>query len=140
MSLDLSSFKKAVASLESAVNIAGSSPFMEGLTTDEREVIKAGVIQNFEFTFELSWKFIQRWIRLNKTPEDADPRTRKDLFRQAARFGLIEQPVRWFEYGDARNITSHTYNESKAAWVFEVAMRFIHDAKYLLRQLEALND
>jgi len=53
---------------------------------------------------------------------------------------LIEDPLPWFEYSDARNMTAHTYDEDKAQIVYEVAIRFINDAQYLLRRLEAMND
>lgn len=140
MALDLTSLKKAIASLKKALNVATSKK-MDALGEDEQEVIKAGVIQNFEFTYELCWKFIQRWIRKNQAPEDADyPRTRKELFRMAARHTLIEDPLPWFEYGDARNMTAHTYDEDKAQVVYEAAIRFVSDAQYLLRRLEAMND
>jgi len=105
-----------------------------------RNAIRAGVIQNFEFTYELCWKFMQRWIRLNSSPADADPVTRKDLFRQAARLALIASPERWFDYAECRNITSHTYNEEDAERVFQAAERFIHDAQALLSRLEVAND
>ncbi|MBU0470469.1 MAG: nucleotidyltransferase substrate binding protein [Nanoarchaeota archaeon] len=140
MELDLTSLKKAIASLKKALNVATSKK-MDALGEDEQEVIKAGVIQNFEFTYELCWKFIQRWIRKNRAPEDADyPRTRKELFRMAARDTLIEDPLPWFEYGDARNMTAHTYDEDKAQVVYEVAIRFVSDAQYLLGRLETMND
>ncbi len=34
---------------------------------------------------ELGWKLLQRWIKLNVGPEEAEPRTKKDLFRLAAK-------------------------------------------------------
>lgn len=139
MTLDLSSLENAIAALQRSISVAQS----EALLTDEdmREVVRAGVIQHFEVAYELSWKFLQRWIRENQTPEDADhPRTRKELFRQAARYGLISNPEAWFGYGDARNLTSHTYNESQAELVYDSAKRFYQDAKYLLEQLKASND
>lgn len=140
MALDLTSLKKAISSLKKALNVATSKK-MDALGEDEQEVIKAGVIQNFEFTYELCWKFIQRWIRKNRAPEDADyPRTRKELFRMAARHTLIEDPLPWFDYGDARNMTAHTYDEDKAQVVYEAAIRFVSDAQYLLGRLEAMND
>ena len=140
MALDLKSLQKAVDALERAVKEVHSGDFMDSLTPDQQEVVKAGVIQNFEFTYELCWKFIRRWIRINLSPDDAEPRTRKDLFRTAARYGLIEDPVHWFEYTEARNITFHIYDEVKAESVFEIATQFIHDAKKLLKELEARND
>jgi nucleotidyltransferase substrate binding protein (TIGR01987 family) len=132
MGLDLSSLGKAAASLERAIARSLDAPVDEEL--------RDAVIQRFEYTFELSWKFIQRWIRRNASPEDAEPRTRKDLFRTAARFELIDDPYPWFEYGDARNIVAHTYDEERAKEVYEVALRFSHDALYLLNQLENRND
>ena len=139
MALDLSSLEKAIDALQRSINAANSDA--SSMDADIIEAIRAGVIQNFEVAYELSWKFVQRWIRENRTPEDADnPRTRKDLFRLASRFGLIDDPERWFAYGDARNLTSHTYNELQAISVFETAQHFLCDAKYLLEQLKAAND
>jgi nucleotidyltransferase substrate binding protein (TIGR01987 family) len=140
VALDLSSLEGAVNSLETAVSTSLDRELMGRLDEETRDVVRAGVIQNFEFTFELCWKFIQRWIRINKTPEDAEPRTRKDLFRMAARYGLIEDPRPWFGYADARNITSHTYNKKKAETVYRVAVRFVKDARFLLEQLRQTND
>ena len=56
------------------------------MDSDLFETVKAGVIQHFEVAYELCWKFIQRWIKENRTPEDAShPRTdagqKKDGYR-----------------------------------------------------------
>ena len=139
MALDLSSLEKAVDALQRAVDAANAVTDLPN--RDVVEAVRAGVIQNFEVAYEQCWKFMQRWIRENRTPEDAEhPRTRKDLFRLAARYGLIADPDPWFVYGDARNLTSHTYSESQAAVVYKTARGFVSDAKYLLRQLQASND
>ena len=90
MSLDLNSLRNAVASLERSLRVAQARPEM---ATELPETVRAGVIQNFEVTYELSWKFIQRWLRENSTPVDSDsPRTRKDRFRLASRAGLLGPP------------------------------------------------
>ena len=52
----------------------------------------------------------------------------------------VPSPLPWFEYGDARNLTSHTYNEDQAAAVYATVERFAVDAKTLLGRLEAAND
>ena len=74
---------------------------MSSLDEVTQYAIRAGVIQHFEFTYELSWKFIQRWLRLNASAEDAEPLTRRELFRTAARYGLIGDPQPWFRYSEA---------------------------------------
>ena len=139
MTLELNSLALAVDALKRSLNVANNN--MATLSVDLRETVRAGVIQNFEVAYEQCWKFIQRWIRENRTPEDADhPRTRKELFRLAARYGLITDPLPWFEYSDARNLTSHTYDAKQAEVVFAVAGHFSIDAQYLLKQLKERND
>lgn len=135
MALDLSSLQKAVNSLERALKVA-SLRINGKADTDSEEVIRAGVIQNFEFTYELCWKFIQRWLAENQNPQDAvSPVTRKELFRMAARHELIKGPENWFTYSAARNVTAHTYDTKIAEMVYAQARPLLGDAKYLLEQL-----
>lgn len=141
MTLDLSSLEKAIIRMEQIVERSKNEDFMKTQDEITQHAIRAGVIQHFEVTYELCWKFIQRWIRENKTPEEADyPRTRKELFRMAARYELIKDPVAWFSYSDARNITSHTYNEEDAVSVYEITDEFLIDAKFLIERLKERND
>jgi nucleotidyltransferase substrate binding protein (TIGR01987 family) len=141
MKLELASLRKAVESLERTLSVAGDMDFLSQLNPDQIDTIKAGVIQNFEVTYELCWKYIQRWLRENIASKEAEfPRTRKELFRVAARYGLIENPLTWFAYADARNLTSHTYDEQKAESVYETATDFVTAAKFLLERLEEHND
>jgi nucleotidyltransferase substrate binding protein (TIGR01987 family) len=140
MPLDLSSLRKGLSSLRTALQVAAAEK-MSAFDKATQEVIKAGVIQNFEFTYELCWKFIQRWLKENHPGEDADlPRSRRELFRMAARHGLIDDPAPWFNYGDARNMTAHVYDERRAQIVYDAALRFINEAEALLKCLEANND
>jgi nucleotidyltransferase substrate binding protein (TIGR01987 family) len=141
MKLDLSSLRKAVESLERAIRVTDDNRFISGLSDDTRDVIRAGVIQNFEVAYEFCWKYIQRWLRENVPSKQSEfPRSRKEFFRLAARFGLIKDPLPWFSYGDARNLSSHTYDEEKAESVYETALDFVKDARSLLEKLEELND
>lgn len=141
MRLDLSSLEKAIQTFERTVGVACSKEKMSPLDHDQKEAIRAGVIQNFEFTYELCWKFIQRWLKENRDFIDAkQPRTRRELFRISAKEGLINDPLLWFEYAEARNLSSHAYSEDKAKIVFNTAIKFLPDAKYLLRQLKQSND
>jgi nucleotidyltransferase substrate binding protein (TIGR01987 family) len=141
MELELTSLCKAVESLERTLNVANDKDFLAHLSPDQVDAIKAGVIQNFEVTYELCWKYIQRWLRQNAASQDAElPRTRKELFRLAARNGLINDPLQWFAYADARNISSHTYDEHNAESVYKITKDFLTSAKFLLERLKELND
>ncbi len=139
MPLDLSSLQKAVNSLERAIKVA-DRVIKDRVNTDEEEVIRAGVIQNFEFTYELCWKFMKRWLEINIGGANLDGATRRELFREAYKSGLIEDVDNWMEYHGARNETSHIYGDDKAEDVFEVAKTFLKDAKQLFLILEEKND
>jgi nucleotidyltransferase substrate binding protein (TIGR01987 family) len=139
MALDLSSIQKAVNSLERSVKVA--SALIEGdVDTDLEEVLRAGVIQNFEFTYELCWKFMKRWLEENFGNTTVDGITMKELFRVAAENKLITNVESWFNYQRKRNITSHTYDADTAADVYASAIKFLVDAKEFLGRLEARND
>lgn len=139
MALDLSSLKKAVVSLDKAVDLAKKT--IHGpVDTVLEEVIRAGVIQNFEFTYELSWRFMKRWLEINLGDPTIDGLPRKELFRIAAESQLISDVEAWFVFNRARNKTSHIYNEKIAIEVYEIVIPFLNNAKELLQNLEKKND
>lgn len=141
MKLDLSTLENALLQLEQVNLRSQDQAFMAAQDDITRNAIRAGVIQHFEIVYELAWKFIQRWIRENRSPEEADhPRTRKDLFRLAARCGLINDPLPWFGYAQARNLSVHTYNEKEAQAVYIQVQSFSGDVRYLLEKLRKQND
>jgi len=139
MSLDLRSLQKAIASLDKALNVAMSEK-LKNMPDDYQEVIKAGVIQNFEFTYELCWKFMKRWIKEGLGATYVEGVARRELFRRSAESRLIEDVDQWMIYHDARNETSHTYDQDIADEIFEVAKTFSSDAEKLLKALEEKND
>ncbi len=134
MALDLTGLKKAIASLDESVNYSNNLP--EGI---DAGIVRDSVIQRFEYTYELSWKLLQRWLKVNVSPEDAEPRTKKDLFRLAAKKKMINNVEDWFEFAEARNAVTHTCNESKAEYVYEVALKFLPASKALYQELESNN-
>jgi len=137
--LDLTSLRKAVGSLERAVKTA-KAMLADDANTDETELIRAGVIQNFEFTYELCWKFMRRWLEKNFPGQPVDGVTMKELFRMSAEHALIDDVEIWFAYHAARNKTSHVYDIALAQDVYETSLRFLNDARMLLTKIEAAND
>ena len=137
MSLKLGTLIKALQTLEEAIRLHGERKDDVKLALALRD----SIIQRFEYTYELSWKMIQRWIGKNVSPESAEPLySRKELYRLAAKWGLVEDPLRWFEYHKARNLSAHTYEETNAEFVFKAAVESVDDVKYLIEQLEKRND
>lgn len=140
MLLDLSSLRKAILSMERAQNFANERLAINDISLDEKEVIQAGVIQNFEFTYELCWKFMKRWLESNLMPGLLDGATRKELFRNALEQKLISDFSSWVRYHELRNTTSHTYNRDVAEEIYTISKDFLEDAIYLLKSLEVRND
>lgn len=127
MKIELTPLEKATAALQRGVTRATAFP--------EDEELRDAVIQRFEFTMDLSWKMIQRFLKNIDIP-DSEIRTKRDLFREAARIGLIGPPEKWFAYYEARNATSHTYNAEIAWQVFKKALEFSDDVQLLLNELK----
>ena len=140
MILDLTPLQNACSSLQEAIANASDKDFMNSLTESQRRLIIAGVIQNFEFTYELSWKFIKRWLRENVGRSYVDGTTRWELYRMAAENKLIDDVDAWMLFHAARNQTTHTYDEQTAQEVFAAARDFLPGAKQLLCMLQARND
>ncbi len=140
MKLDLSSLQKAIISLQKALHITEEKMLQEKPNDDELELMKAGVIQNFEFTYELCWKFMKRWIEINVGSELVDGVTRRELFRVSAENHLIIDINEWMEFHRARNISSHMYEREIAEEIYQIVRAFLPAALDLLRRVEMRND
>jgi nucleotidyltransferase substrate binding protein (TIGR01987 family) len=127
LKIDVTSFEKAIETLQRGIIRSTSLP--------EDEELRDAVIQRFEYSMDLSWKLIQRYLK-NAGMQENDFRTKRDLFREAARIGLISAPEKWFAYYEARNATSHTYNSEIANQVYQNALKFLNDALGLLDELK----
>lgn len=89
-------------------------------------------IQRFEFTFELCWKIMQTIVNENKL----DVYGPKNVFREAAKLGIIHDPEMWFAFLKSRNLTTHTYNEDMALQVYKSAKEFVRYAQELLTRVK----
>lgn len=140
MPLELTNLRNSIQSLTDLLEVAENDTRMGQFTEVERNGIRAGVIQNFEVTYELAWKLMARWLNTYIGTGIADGITRRQLFRLAAESHLIHDVDQWMQHHEARNTTSHIYDEEKAAWVYQETREFVHDARYLLQVLDASND
>jgi nucleotidyltransferase substrate binding protein (TIGR01987 family) len=139
MPLILDKLRNAIASLQAVQGRSEDPALMAALDDVTREAVRSGVIQHFEFTYELAWKFIRRRLEADIGRTAVDGLNRRDLFRVAAENGLIDDVEAWFRYHLARNETSHTYDLSVAARVYANSLDFARDAAALLVELEARN-
>ena len=139
-SLDLSSLRHALTSLEGSLSIVENLAWFNQQSPIIQNTLIAGVIQNFEFVYEISYKMIKRQLELDSgSPTEVDESNFRDVLRAAAEKGLITDVTTWFTYRNMRNITAHTYDQHKAHEVYKGALVFVQDARALLTALEARN-
>ena len=86
----------------------------EALEADESAMVRDALIQRFEFTYELGWKSMFYWLRVQG---ESVPEMAKPVIQAAFRCGLISGADVWEQIKDNRNETSHTYNELMAVKV-----------------------
>jgi len=122
--LNISALKKAAEAFNNALafNRKVEEKSADSQEFYEAEFARAAVIQHFEFTYELCWKTMKRY--LIELSLEADILTHKDLFRLSAEKRLITDFHQWVEFHKARNRTSHIYNEEIADDVYEIAKQF----------------
>jgi nucleotidyltransferase substrate binding protein (TIGR01987 family) len=138
--LDLSALHRALASLEDSLEVVSDSAWFNEQSPKVQNTLIAGVIQNFEFVYEVGFKMLKRQIELEAaSPDEVDQGSFRDVLRLAAEKGLIQDVEAWFGYRKMRNITAHTYDHEKAQQVYEGTVLFINDARALLASLEARN-
>ncbi len=135
MPLELTHLRDSIQALDDLLAAAQDEVRMGMLTDVERMGIQAGVVKNFEITYELCWKLIARWLNMNVTPGIADGITRRELFRLAAESRLIADVEGWMQHHSARNSTVHIYDRKRALQVYRATGEFLCDARSLLRAL-----
>lgn len=102
-----SNYRKALARLSNAV-----------LLTEKRELSdleQQGLIQAFEFTFDMAWKTMQDFVFERGYTGERDKPIR--IIVEAATHGIINE-MAWRDMYKSRNKTSHTYDEEIAEDVY----------------------
>jgi len=131
MPLDLTSFENAISRLREGLALHAAEP--------EKTIIRDGLIQRFEFTYELAHKMLKRALEAaSPSPEQYDQMGFADLIRSGNEQSLLlgDWP-QWKTYRDMRAKTSHTYAEHTALEVVKGIAGFLAEAEFLLGQLRA---
>ncbi len=98
-------FEKAIQHLEEAVN-----------KKDLSDLEKAGVIQIYEFTFELGWKTVKDYLEENNVAVKFP----RDTVKEGFAYGIVNNGDVWMDMLEKRNLMSHTYNETNAELAYQL--------------------
>jgi nucleotidyltransferase substrate binding protein (TIGR01987 family) len=103
----------------------------EVLARPEDDVVRDALIQRFEFTFEMAWKSLFRFLA---TKGERVAAKAWDVLPVAFSARLIEDADVWERMREYRNDMSHEYDEAKAVAV----AAFVRDSAYpALKALQA---
>lgn len=123
--LDISSLKKAISKLDE-----GLARYNLNIGDDQ---LRDGLIQRFEFIYELSHKMLKRYLEMSSpNPDEIDQMDFQNLIRTANEQGLLlsDWPV-WRTYRDQRARTIHTYDQEVAEKVLTIIPQFLKEAQFL---------
>ncbi|WP_373894749.1 nucleotidyltransferase substrate binding protein [Virgibacillus sp. CBA3643] len=98
----------------------------------DNELERAGIIQFFEMTFELSWKVLKDYLE----NEGFIVKSPRQTFKQAFQNGLIDDGHVWMRALEKRNLTVHTYDEDVAKeFVDEILTSYLPEISTLYDKL-----
>ena len=99
----LQNYRKALVTMQNAVELAASRALSD--------LEKQGMIQGFEFTFELAWNAMKDYLEDEGIIGIIGS---KGAIRHAFNKGLIEDGQIWMDMLKDRNLASHVYDEKTA--------------------------
>lgn len=117
LDISLVEYSKALVALEKA------------LREPKSDIVRDATIQRFEFCVELAWKSAKKVMG---TATSAP----KSVIREMAQNQLIIDVDFWLKAIDQRNLSSLTYREDLAEFVYNFAKEFLPKAQDLLLRLQ----
>lgn len=102
------------------------------------ELEEQGLIQTFEYTYELSWNMLKDYL---EDQGDINITGSRDAFRLAFKRVLIEDGETWMDMVKSRILTSQTYNEELAEKVADaIRHRYFPQFVTLQARMESLKE
>jgi nucleotidyltransferase substrate binding protein (TIGR01987 family) len=109
--------------------LAGGAKIAEDADDD---LYKDGVIQRFEFTFELLWKTIKIYLE----NQGIIVRSPRESFKEAFRLNLIKDEKLFLDMLKDRNDTTHIYDKETAEGIFNrIKSNYIPAIKQVLKKI-----
>lgn len=108
-------FEMAIYQLQEAVN-----------TENPSELEKAGIIQIFEFTFELAGKTVKDFLE----EKEVIVKFPRDTIKEGFIYEIIKDGDLWMDMLQKRNLMAHTYNQHNAALAYKLIVDQYFDELY----------
>lgn len=92
-------YEKAFHRLSRAINVVKATP--------DDDLLQSGLVQTYEYTFELAWKTLKDYLEL----EGFLLRSPRETIRQGFQSGYITNAEDWLQALSDRNLTVHIYDD-----------------------------
>lgn len=97
------------------------------------DVVRDGLIQRFEFTYELAWKATKEYLAIQGIVDKNSPRA---VIKEAYALKLIENELIWLDLIDDRNKTTHLYSQDEAERIAnKIVSHYVGELGTLLEKL-----
>lgn len=103
-----SNYEYALNNLKNAIEISKKRELSD--------LEKQGLIQSFEYTFELCWNVIKDYFYYQGNP---DIKGSREAIKEAFKYGIIDDGKLWLEMIETRNLTVHSYDKKTAEEVLK---------------------
>ena len=101
-------YEKALKRLSRAIEVVKATP--------DDDLLQSGLVQTYEYTFELAWKTLKDYLTL----EGFEVRSPREAIRQGFQSGYIMNGEDWLQALADRNLTTHIYDD-------EIIIRVLND-------------
>ena len=113
-------FERALKALEQAANEAESDLEIDGM------------IQRFEFTYELLWKLLKLYLER----EGIIAKTPRECFKEAYRLGILMNEEQSLKMIDDRNMSVHLYDRVLSRDVFlRIKLHYVKEFREILTRI-----
>jgi nucleotidyltransferase substrate binding protein (TIGR01987 family) len=105
---------------------------------DLNELEKQGLIQSFEYTYELAWNTLKDYF---ESQGETNLHGSRDVFRLAFRRDIIEDGETWMDMIKCRTLTVHTYDEKIAEKIAsDITNRYYPEFMTLAKRMKSLRE
>lgn len=105
----------------------------EALKEKESPLSIDGTIQRFEFTFEMAWKVLKKFLYY----DGIDTKSVRECIKKAYQTDYIDNEEVWLSILEDRNLTSHIYNENQAKTIYDrIISKYIKEFEILENKLK----
>jgi nucleotidyltransferase substrate binding protein (TIGR01987 family) len=127
--LSVAQLGKAIARLDESLEAYRAEP--------KNLMYRDAVIKRFEFTFEVAQSLLRRFVTAYSVNlKQREQLTFPTLIRTGSQDGVLRGGYDvWHRFRDARNRTSHAYNEDQAVAVVEAVPGFLDEVRFLYTRL-----